>query len=210
MKKYKVKEIFGPTIQGEGSQTGRVVSFLRFAGCNRWSGKPEHKEKAACFFCDTDFVGGEELTSQDIVTRLKALGCEHVVISGGEPTLQLDRDLLLEMTQAGFKSHIETNGSKDISSYEDLITHISMSPKQDRSKTKLKRAHDVKVLYPYIGPGIDMDSFKDFPAMTFYLQPINDITEIDQKNLNKVIEHLVVTKSDFKLSLQLHKVLKVK
>ena len=70
MKKYLVKEIFGPTIEGEGSQAGAPVLFLRLSGCNRWSGKDEDKSTSICHFCDTDFVGGNRMTSLEIINKL--------------------------------------------------------------------------------------------------------------------------------------------
>jgi len=116
MKKYLVKEIFGPTIQGEGSYTGQACLFLRFSGCNKWSGRPEDKPNSICSFCDTDFVGGERMDSKEIIRRLGEIrgDIEILVLSGGEPALQVDEALCKELSEAGFELHIETNGSKKL------------------------------------------------------------------------------------------------
>ena len=100
MKTYTVKETFGPTIQGEGFSAGESVYFLRFSGCNKWSGREEDRASSACPFCDTDFFGGKKMSVQDITEELKELRTKGrsakriLVISGGEPTLQIDEPLL--------------------------------------------------------------------------------------------------------------------
>ena len=126
MKTYKVKEIFGPTIEGEGSKSGEVVFFLRLSGCNRWSGKEEDRADSICHFCDTDFLGGELLEKEAIVDRLLDMGSRYyedshgnkihprpfqlrVVISGGEPTLQMDYSLLRKLKESNFLIYVETN-----------------------------------------------------------------------------------------------------
>ena len=168
MKRYKVKEIFGPTIEGEGSKAGEVVLFLRLSGCNRWSGKEEDRADSICHFCDTDFFGGELLERETIVERLRERGEQYykdkdgneahprmfqlrVVISGGEPTLQMDYLLLRLLKESNFLIYVETNGSRRIDPKTlDLIDHLVVSPKQSEQLTKIKVCDDLKLLYPYL------------------------------------------------------------
>lgn len=207
MKTYMVKKIFGPTIQGEGTHAGRAVKFLRFTGCNRWSGKKEDQAKAACWFCDTDFVGGDRLTAQQIAEQLNALGpVRTVVISGGEPTLQVDKDLLLELKASCYDIHLETNGSKDISDIFHLFDHVTMSPKQALSETKLKRAHDLKLLFPKAIDGVTPEGFEKFEAVTRYLQPVWN--EFINEHSKEAVEY-VITHPNWKISVQTHKLLGV-
>ena len=102
MSTYRVKEIFGPTLQGEGLHAGMPCVFLRLTGCNAWDGRPETRAASACPYCDTDFRGGEALDVSTIMDRLAALtpktnGC---VLTGGEPLLQADEALLSALGKA--------------------------------------------------------------------------------------------------------------
>ena len=202
---YKIKEIFGPTIQGEGSETGTAVLFLRFAGCNRWTGKEADKAKSICSFCDTDFVGGSFMTPIQIVEALnkQSRQVRTVVISGGEPLLQLDLELVEALTANGFRLHLETNGSKPLGRMAPYFDHVSMSPKQSREKTKLEKATNIKILFPYISSEISLEEFKSFPADSFYIQPVwgSDYNEV----FNLIYEHAPT----LKLSAQMHKYLEV-
>lgn len=209
MKQYKVKEIFGPTLQGEGSQAGTVVMFLRMTGCNRWSGRADDKADSICSFCDTDFLGGEMKTAGQIVVQLNylSLGVKHVVISGGEPLLQVDAALVKELITAGYKVHLETNGSIKIDdSFANLFHHITVSPKQPFSETKLQWAHDLKILYPWIGDGISPEGFSTFRCAHRFIQPQwQDVVRSNQAQaVNEVLQ-----RPNYRLSLQLHKILGV-
>lgn len=203
MKKYKVKEIFGPTIQGEGSTLGQPVLFLRLSGCNRWSGRPEDKAKSICNFCDTDFLGGDMLTAEEIYSKLDSLSqtVSTVVISGGEPTLQIDKELLATLDRR-FKLHLETNGSRPLADLFMYFEHISMSPKQSLENTKLERADDIKLLYPWINSEINYDNFSEFPHRTTFIQPLWDSNK--KETLELIFEH-----PELKLSPQLHKYLEL-
>lgn len=205
LKRYKVKEIFGPTIQGEGTHTGLVVTFVRFSGCNRWSGTPKTKAASICSFCDTDFLGGDMMTADEIANKVLT---RHVVLSGGEPLLQVDFELIATFNLRGVYIHIETNGSIDVP--EDIMRrtfHISMSPKQTIDKTKLRWANDIKLLYPAISPGITVEEFAFYPCNNRRLQPVWD--EHYEENKRLTIEK-VYKERDWKISLQLHKYLDVK
>ena len=208
---YKVKEIFGPTIQGEGSYAGAVVRFLRLSGCNRWSGRPEDKAKSQCPFCDTDFLGGDMMTSKEIVSALADLHpnttWQNVVISGGEPALQISEELLQTLSENGYKIHVETNGSVRIPATHH-VHHLTMSPKQPLQDTKLPWCHDLKLLWPPQHPEITPESFSRFDfRKAAYLQPVMD--ENYKHNLASAIEKLY-TLPGWKLSLQLHKILEVR
>lgn len=208
MKTYHVKEIFGPTVQGEGSHTGTVVKFLRFTGCNKWSGREQDKAQSVCWFCDTDFLGGERLSIEDICTRLEALGpCKNLVISGGEPTLQLDEPLLIALKNQSYNLHLETNGSMALTSLANYFTHITMSPKQNRSETKLEQCHDVKILYPSPIKEVKPQDFQDFPAKNYYLQPLDEPNKKDAHT--EAALNYCLNNPAWKLSLQIHKMIGV-
>lgn len=200
-----VKEIFGPTIQGEGSMSGTPCSFLRLSGCNRWSGLEEHRAQSFCFFCDTDFRGGNNKTAMEIILDLKKLGQKDVVISGGEPALQLNQHDLEQLAEH-FDLHLETNGSKDISHISHFFKHVTCSPKQLYKDTNLKFADDLKLLYPYQG-GVTIDDFSAFPRSNTFLQPIwfGD-------NYKTVIKDTIheCYRTGARLSIQTHKILGVK
>lgn len=207
MKRYQVKSIFGPTLQGEGSYAGTCVVFLRFAGCNRWTGREKDREKSFCKFCDTDFRGGEPKTAEEILSALNALaGPKRVVITGGEPTLQLDRELLSTLRQGGYEIHLETNGSRALGELHTLIEHVTMSPKQTLAETKLERCDDLKILFPLSNHLVTPEAFSSFPAKHKYLQPVMD--DVYESNLRQTIERVYQT-PEWRLSLQTHKILGV-
>lgn len=207
MKTYAIKEIFGPTIQGEGSHAGTAVLFVRFAGCNRWSGRMEDRSKAVCWFCDTDFFGGERLSADQVVDKLKNLSpfVKTVVISGGEATLQLDLEFVKTLKQAGFSLHLETNGSKDISELRSYFDHVTVSPKQAAEQTKIKDADDIKILYP---PPIDGLRISQFESMgkNLFLQPIDGPGLSANTDLAIAFCH---AHPQWRVSIQLHKILGV-
>lgn len=208
MKKYLIKEVFGPTIQGEGTHTGTVVKFIRFSSCNRWSGRESDRAKSVCWFCDTDFRGGQMISVQDVLVELARLGpCRKVVISGGEATLQLDHEFLMNLKLAGYEIHLETNGSTDISDLAHLIDHVVMSPKQPLNETRLKRCDDLKVLYPEVIPGVSPLTFDAFPARFKYVQPVDGPKT--EENTDLAVSFCLENPS-WKLSVQSHKLLKVK
>jgi organic radical activating enzyme len=127
---YRVKEIFGPTIQGEGLHAGMSCMFVRLAGCNAWDGRVETRAASACPYCDTDFRGGETLTLDAIMDRLAAgrrpgHGC---VLTGGEPLLQADAALLAALGAAFPWVDIETNGTRLCPPRPGNV-YISCSPK---------------------------------------------------------------------------------
>lgn len=207
MKTYRVKEIFGPTIQGEGSLAGTCVLFLRFSGCNRWSGREEDREKSFCKFCDTDFRGGTQMSAPDIITALGALGGpRRVVLTGGEPLLQLDLPLVRALRNAGYWLALETNGSKPLGNMLGVIDHVTMSPKQTRAETRLERATDLKLLFPLEHPEVTPEAFASYPCERRYLQPI---TDKNQKENMEATVRKVYANPEWRISLQTHKILGV-
>jgi organic radical activating enzyme len=159
VKTYSVKKIFGPTLQGEGHRAGTVTLFLRFAGCNlqcvdaeELDRKMEGLEIDVGFMCDTDFKGGERLGIPEILRTLAMLWGNRphanraVVISGGEPTLQLDRELLYALRGDGWYTAVETNGTSG-DEVLDAADWISCSPK---GPTRLRRADEVRCV---VSPG---------------------------------------------------------
>jgi 7-carboxy-7-deazaguanine synthase len=150
---YRVKSIFGPTIQGEGLHAGMPCLFLRLAGCNAWDGRPETRAASACPYCDTDFRGGEALTWEQIDARLSALlpggapptlGC---VLTGGEPLLQADADLLARLGARFAWVDIETNGTRPCPPRPANVA-ISCSPKQVTGQAVVVEPDWWKVLIP--------------------------------------------------------------
>lgn len=217
MKTYRVKEIFGPTLQGEGTHAGRAVIFLRFAGCNKWNGRKESKPNSVCYYCDTDFTGGEKMTAVEIEQAIVdlaekhghvyALGNYHVVISGGEPMMQLDEGLAELLSRQHFL-HLETNGSIPISPLINRhLKHVTVSPKQPWSETKVRYAEALKLLFPYLGTTgslVSLDSFHQFKAGEIFIQPIVD--ETYEANLKGAIRECL-NNPHVRLSLQQHKIL---
>jgi len=156
MRTYRVKSIFGPTLQGEGLHAGMPCLFLRLAGCNAWDGRPETRARSACPYCDTDFLGGEALDLAAILARLARLpgathsaGARHLglVLSGGEPLLQVDRELLAALGAAFPWVDIETNGSRRCPERPANV-FISCSPKRIAGEELVVEPDWWKVLIP--------------------------------------------------------------
>ena len=209
-KKYTVKEILGPTLQGEGTYAGTVVNFLRLSFCNRWTGRPQDKAASICSYCDTDFYGGKPMTAHDILAAIKELNSptRTIVISGGEPTMQIDEDLVSVMVNAGYRLHLETNGSNPLGAAKKYFTHITMSPKQPLAETKLEGCDDLKILYPPIHPEITHEAFAGFPNKQRWSQAV--WTEGGYDAALAAVKDYMMTRPDIRLSMQLHKYLGVK
>ena len=149
---YAVKEIF-LTVQGEGVRAGTVAVFLRFAGCNLWTGLEADRVSAICKFCDTDFVktdgmNGGKYNALDLSAKVDALwsggGEKWVVCTGGEPVLQLDKALISALKSQGFKIAVETNGTLAV---PDGLDWICVSPKADAALVQTS-GHELKLVYP--------------------------------------------------------------
>lgn len=212
-KRYLIHEVFGPTVQGEGQLAGAPCLFIRFSVCNMWSGRPEDQAESRCPFCDTDFYGGDRLTAEEIVFRLKCLGSPHesvmwVWISGGEPTLQLDADLLDHLHRVGWNTAVETNGTRIIDpEVRRRIDHLTVSPKLPWDQTRQREGDTLKLLYPHPNPLIRPEAFEEFTASAFYLQPI-DTGDIAGLGVNTALAVKALFRlPGWRLSLQLHKYL---
>jgi 7-carboxy-7-deazaguanine synthase (Cx14CxxC type) len=174
---YAVKEIFY-TLQGEGMQSGRPAVFMRFAGCNLWSGREEDRKAAVCTFCDTDFVGmdgvggGRFENAEELAAAAATLwpggGAPFVVCTGGEPLLQLDAPLIVALHARGFEIAVETNGT--VMAPEGL-DWICVSPKAD-APLAVTRGHELKLVYPQ--RGVDPAQFESLAFDHFLLQPLDN------------------------------------
>ena len=182
---YSVKEIFA-TLQGEGAQAGRAAIFCRFTGCNLWSGREEDRSTAICQFCDTDFVGTdgmgggkfaspEELAQAIEDVWLDSMGTRlyrYVVMTGGEPLLQLDSPLIEALHAKQFEIAIETNGTIAVPKGVDWVC---LSPKAGADLI-VKQAHEIKLVIPQKGHQPIESVLNRFEAMDFrhrYLQAMD-------------------------------------
>jgi 7-carboxy-7-deazaguanine synthase (Cx14CxxC type) len=204
---YSVKEIYF-TLQGEGAQTGRAAVFLRFAGCNLWTGLERDRDTAVCQFCDTDFVGtdgpggGKFKTADDLAAAVAALWPKeqraqpYVVCTGGEPLLQIDEALITALHARSFEIGVETNGTQDAPPGLDWIC---VSPKAD-AELKLKRGSELKLVYPQ--PLAQPERFADLMFDHFFLQPMDGLAR--EANTRAAIAYCLAH-PQWRLSLQTHK-----
>jgi 7-carboxy-7-deazaguanine synthase len=174
---YQVKEIFY-TLQGEGANAGRPAVFCRFAGCNLWSGREADRADAVCKFCDTDFVGtdgtggGRFALADDLAHAVRAewgggRSRRLVVLTGGEPMLQVDAALIEALHQAGFEIAIETNGTLRV---PRAIDWICVSPKAGADLVQTS-GDELKLVYPQAGLLPEAVEMLDFDHR--YLQPMD-------------------------------------
>ena len=208
---YQVKEAF-KTLQGEGVNAGRPAVFCRFAGCNLWSGRETDRAEAVCAFCDTDFVGvdgeggGRFPGASALVAHLTALwGAGEaerlVVLTGGEPMLQVDDPLIEALHAAGFEIAIETNGSLPVAAGVDWIC---VSPKAGAPLVQT-RGHELKLVYPQTGASPERFERLDFRH--FLLQPMDGPDR--QANTRAAIDYCLAHPR-WRLSVQTHKIIGVK
>ena len=206
-KVYAVKECF-LTLQGEGVQSGSRAVFLRFAGCNLWTGREQDRAAAECRFCDTDFVGtdgegGGKFRSADAlaahVERLWGEGAYHrlVVITGGEPMLQLDEALVDALHERGFRVAVETNGTLPAVVGLDWIC---VSPKAGTEVVQ-REGNELKLVWPQ--EGIDPAELESWKFDHFLVQPMD--CEEREEALQATIK-LAMDRPKWRLSLQAHKV----
>ena len=169
---YTVHEIF-LTAQGEGANLGRVAVFVRFAGCNLWSGREEDRATAICRFCDTAFRGGqifaeaEHLADQTEALWPRAAMHRLAILTGGEPLLQVDAALVEALRCRGFQVAVETNGTQKLSCTLDWVC---VSPKAGATLL-LAEADELKLVYPQ--PGAEPELFENFTATHRWLSPMD-------------------------------------
>lgn len=208
---YAVKEAF-KTLQGEGRHAGRAAVFCRFAGCNLWSGREEDRAEASCNFCDTAFVGtdgeggGKFDSAPALAMRLAAIWGEgqegrFAVLTGGEPTLQVDPALVDALHAAGFEIAIETNGTIPVSAGVDWVC---VSPKAGAPLAQ-RRGDELKLVYPQ--DGVDPAAYENLAFSHFLLQPM-DGPQIS-RNTKAAIDYCLANPR-WRLSLQTHKIIGVK
>jgi 7-carboxy-7-deazaguanine synthase (Cx14CxxC type) len=204
---YAVKECF-LTLQGEGMQTGSRAVFLRFAGCNLWSGREQDRGMAECRFCDTDFVGtdgeggGKFASAEELAAHVEALwgsGSEQrlVVITGGEPMLQLDDALVDALHSRGFRVAVETNGTLSAIAGLDWIC---VSPKAGTEVVQ-RQGNELKLVWPQ--EGIDPTELEGWHFDHFLVQPMD--CDSREEALQAAIG-LAMDRPKWRLSLQAHKV----
>ncbi len=205
---YAVKEMF-LTLQGEGVNAGRRAVFVRFAGCNLWSGREQDRSAAICRFCDTDFVGTDGLGGgkfADAAALVAAVASfwgagereRFVVLTGGEPMLQIDDGLVDALHAAGFRIAIETNGTLPV---HPGIDWVCVSPKAG-SNVVQRSGDELKLVWPQAGSDIDAIERWDFAHRL--LQPMDDAR--GAANVEAAVA-VVMERPHWRLSLQTHKYL---
>ncbi|HEX7718828.1 MAG TPA: 7-carboxy-7-deazaguanine synthase [Woeseiaceae bacterium] len=209
---YSVREMYY-TLQGEGAQSGRPAVFLRFAGCNLWSGRERDRATAVCRFCDTQFVGtdgpggGKFNSATQLAEAVSALwpksevrSVPYVVCTGGEPLLQLDRAAIDALHEYGFEVGVETNGT--IAAPQGL-DWICVSPKAGASVVQ-RSGNELKLVYPQREAEAQPERFETLTFTHHFLQPLDDANK--DKNTLAAIEYCL-QHPQWKLSLQMHKLI---
>ena len=204
---YQIKEIFY-TLQGEGANAGRPAVFCRFSGCNLWTGREQDRAKAICQFCDTDFVGtdgtlGGKFNDADALASLIAdqwpagdQAHRFVVLTGGEPLLQVDEALIAALHARKFDIAVETNGTI---AAPPGIDWICVSPKAGANWVQ-RQGHELKVVWPQTGFELAELEAADFQHR--YLQPMDNLFR--SKNTEHCIA-MCLQRPAWRLSLQTHK-----
>ena len=208
---YAVKEIF-LTLQGEGAHAGRAAVFCRFSGCNLWSGREEDRASATCRFCDTDFVGtdgtlgGRYATADALADTVAAqwtgtASNRYVVLTGGEPLLQVDTAFVDALHARGFEIGMETNGTIEP---PHGIDWLCVSPKAG-TNLRIRKGHELKLVYPQ--PENDPADFAGLAFERFSLQPMDgpDVADNTARAVDYCLQH-----PQWRLSLQTHKTLGIR
>ena len=209
---YTAREIYY-TLQGEGAHTGRPAVFLRFAGCNLWSGREQDRAGAICNFCDTQFVGsggpggGKFSSATELATAVLSAwpantsnARPYVVCTGGEPLLQLDKAAIDALHETGFEIGIETNGTI---SAPAGIDWICVSPKGSAPVVQ-QDGDELKLVFPQAQSEAQPERFVDMDFTRFFLQPLDN--ESKDNNTRAAIEYCLANPR-WELSLQTHKLI---
>lgn len=208
---YSVKEIFY-TLQGEGANAGRAAVFCRFSGCNLWSGREADRSTAVCKFCDTDFVGtngingGKFSDANDLVNAIEtewgknSLENRFVVLTGGEPLLQVDENLINALHQRKFRIAVETNGTI---AAPDGLDWICVSPKSTANVVQ-RQGNELKLVFPQVDA--PPQNFEAFSFDHFILQPMDglDVQDNTRQAIQYCREH-----PRWRLGLQTHKIIQI-
>lgn len=208
---YTVKELFY-TLQGEGARSGRAAVFCRFTGCNLWSGRSQDRSRAACYFCDTDFVGtdgvgggtfhsagalADAILQQWPASDRRPLPHAYVVFTGGEPLLQLDEPLVAACHRRGFEIAVETNGTIQAPGGIDWLT---VSPKPNSTLVQ-RQGSELKLVFPH---EVRPEDVAHLDFQHFYLQPMDGPRR--HENTRLAVEYCQAHPK-WRLSLQIHKVI---
>lgn len=205
---YAVKELFF-TLQGEGAQTGRAAVFCRFAGCNLWNGREADRAAAVCRFCDTDFVGtdgsggGKHEGAASLADAVQKTwggrgGRPFVVLTGGEPALQVDAPLIEALHARGFEIAIETNGTLPLPAGIDWVC---VSPKSS-AELVVRAGDELKLVYPQ--DDALPERFEALSFRHFLLQPMDGLTR--KQNEVRAVAYCLAHPT-WRLGLQTHKLL---
>jgi len=205
---YSVKEMF-LTLQGEGVNAGARAVFVRFAGCNLWTGREQDRASAICQFCDTEFVGTDGLGGgkfadadalADAVLGFWGEGVEKrfVVLTGGEPMLQVDDAVVEALHARGFRIAIESNGT--IAAHPG-IDWVCISPKAG-SEVVQRAGDELKLVWPQ--PGTDVEAIEGWDFANFLIQPMDSVAA--QENIEAAIA-FAMARPKWRLTLQTHKML---
>jgi 7-carboxy-7-deazaguanine synthase (Cx14CxxC type) len=206
---YTVKEVYY-TLQGEGAQTGHAAVFLRFTGCNLWTGREEDRASAVCTFCDTDFVGtdgpggGKFATADELAAAVEskwpaaARADRLVVCTGGEPALQLDAALVAALHARGFRVAIETNGTQPLKTPVDWVC---VSPKAT-APLVVCAGDELKLVYPQTDA--PPERFESLAFAHYFLQPMDGP---DRERNTQLAARYCLEHPRWRLSLQSHKLI---
>jgi len=208
---YSVKELFY-TLQGEGLRAGRPAVFCRFAGCNLWSGRQEDRDSAICQFCDTDFVGtdgtlgGKYQNATELANIIAGLwpsgrSQQYVVLTGGEPLLQVDRALINALHAKNFEIAVETNGTLKV---PDGIDWICVSPKAGADWVQ-RTGQELKLVFPQ--PNLMPDQLAPSNFEHYLLQPMDGL---DKRSNTRAAIAYCQDNPEWRLSVQTHKVLEIR
>lgn len=191
----KINEIFY-SLQGEGRLAGTPAVFVRFSGCN-----------LACPFCDTDHKKGKQMSEEDIVKEVSRYRCEWVVLTGGEPALQVTENLIDKLHKSGKKVAIETNGTKEIKGFPDWVT---CSPKDKfckKAQPILKSCGEIKVVY---NGAREVSTYPYIYASYYYLQPCDTGDKKKNALILKKAVNFIKKHPKWVLSLQIQKILNIR
>lgn len=189
MKTYRINEIFY-SLQGEGAFTGTPTVFVRFSGCNR-----------KCSFCDTKFESFTSMTGSEIVQIALSYPSRRIVLTGGEPLLQLDTELIQTFHSAGFTLHLETNGTLPV---PDGIDWVTCSPKDPTPTVNVEKVNEVKIVFTG-QTDEELEQIRSFFPFTelFFLQPCSG------DNIPETVEKVLAI-GNWRLSLQIHKLIDIR
>ncbi len=185
-KTYRINDIFY-SLQGEGRQTGRAAVFVRFSGCN-----------LSCPFCDTDFSGYREMTAEELLAAISDFPARYVVLTGGEPTLQVTETLIEQFHQAGYTVAMETNGTHPLPANLDWST---VSPK---GEVTVRRCNELKVLFG-AGGQLKPMALPQTEADYYYLQPCDTGDDARNRLIMQACVEFIKANPQWRLSLQTHK-----